>query len=346
MYYFCNDYGAGAHPAVLEAVNSINNSTFPGYGEDEICAEAATLIKKACACPGADVHFLIGGTGANFTAICAFLRPWEAVISPVTGHINGHEVGAVEATGHKIIPIPAGSDGKLSPRLLPPVLLEYSHLHMVKPRLVYISQATESGMVYTRAELEALSAFCKANDLLLFLDGARLGAALSSPACDVTLPDLARLTDAFYIGGTKNGAFMGEALVIVNPALQPDFFRVQKQRGGVLAKGFLLGAQFKALFTNDLYLSIGRHADELAARLQDGLKALGWPLMVDSPTNQIFPVVPNSLLPRLEELCFFNTWCPMDEDHTVIRFVTFFATKQEDVDGLLSALSKKPFRLL
>jgi threonine aldolase len=323
---------------VLAAISGVNDFTWPGYGEDELCARAADLIREMCRAPRADVQFLMGGTQANFTAICAFLRPWEGAVSPVSGHINGHDAGAVEATGHKIIPVKTAADGKLAPALIEPVLTEYAHAHMVKPRLVYISDATESGMVYTKAELTALSRFCRKNKLLLFLDGARLGCALSSEANDLTLPDLARLTDAFTIGGTKNGALFGEALVIRNPALQEEFSRAKKQRGAVLAKGWLLGVQFDALLRDDLYFTIARHADLMARRLQDGLSAMGWKLLVDSPTNQVFPIVSNELLPRLQALCRFETWSPYDESHTVIRFVTSFATKEEAVDGFLNEL--------
>ncbi len=340
MYNFRNDYGQGAADEVLAAVCAANDTCWPGYGEDECCGRAADLIRSKCRAPGADVQFMIGGTQTNFTALCAFLRPWEGIIAPVTGHINGHEAGAVEATGHKIIGVPAGTDGKLKPAQILPVLAEYEHIHMVKPRLVYISDSTESGMVYTKSELTALSRFCRRHKLLLFLDGARLGCALTSRQNDLTLPDLARLTDAFYIGGTKNGALMGEALVIVNPGLQADFFRLKKQRGAVLAKGWLLGVQFEALLRNDLYFTLARHANEMAERLQDGLRDMGWKLLVDSPTNQVFPVVENSLLPKLSELCVFETWCGYGATHTVIRFVTSFATKREAVDGLLGELKK------
>lgn len=340
MYQFRNDYGEGAHPQVLAAVSAVNNATWPGYGEDELCGRAADLIREKCRAPHADVQFFVGGTQTNFTAICAFLRPWEGAISPASGHINGHEAGAVEATGHKIIAIQTAADGKLTPALIAPALLEYAHLHMVKPRLVYISDATESGMVYTKAELTALSRFCRKNKLLLFLDGARLGCALSSDANDLTLPDLAKLTDAFYIGGTKNGALFGEALVICNPKLQEEFFCLKKQRGAVLAKGWLLGVQFDALLRDDLYFTIAKHADRMARRLQDGLLAMGWRLLVESPTNQVFPIVPNKLLPKLQEICRFEIWGPYDEVNTVIRFVTSFATKEEAVSGFLLELRK------
>ena len=337
-YLFRNDYSFGAHPKVLTALAETSMEGNTGYGEDGYCKRCADLIRGLCNCPQADVQFLIGGTQTNFTAIAAFLRPWEGVIAADSSHINGHEVGAVEATGHKILPVPTGPDGKITPEQIAPILERHKDPHLVKPRLVEIADATESGMVYTKAELTALSQFCREHDLLLFLDGARLGSALASPASDLTLPDLAELTDAFYIGGTKNGALMGEALVIANPALQPDFFRIKKRLGAVLAKGWLLGVQFEALLQDGLYFEMARHANAMAARLQTGLKALGWTLMVDSPTNQIFPVIPNTRKSALDQLCAYEDWCPGPTPDT--RFVTCFATTAEDVDGFLAAAAK------
>ena len=339
QYLFRNDYSFGAHPKVLSALAETNLEGNIGYGDDAYCDRAKDLIRDLCQCPQAEVQFLIGGTQTNFTAIAAFLRPWEGVISADSSHINGHEVGAVEATGHKILQIHTGPDGKIAPEQIAPILERHKDVHLVKPRLVEIADATESGMVYTKSELTALSEYCRANDLLLFLDGARLGTALASPANDLTLPDLARLTDAFYIGGTKNGALMGEALVITNPALQPDFFRIKKQLGAVLAKGWLLGVQFEALLKDGLYFEMARHANAMAARLQAGLKALGWTLWVDSPTNQVFAVVDDAVKARLDTLCAYEDWCSAEEPgRTVIRFVTCFATAPEDVDGFLAAL--------
>ena len=338
-YLFRNDYSFGAHPKVLAALAETNLEGNAGYGDDPYCGRAQDLIRDLCQCPQAKVEFLIGGTQTNFTAIAAFLRPWEGVIAAESSHINGHESGAVEATGHKILPLPTGPDGKLTPEQLLPLLERHKDVHLVKPRLVEIADATESGMVYTKAELTALSRLCRDNGLLLFLDGARLGSALASPASDLTLPDLARLTDAFTIGGAKNGALLGEALVITDPALQPDFFRIKKQRGAVLAKGWLLGAQFEALLKDGLYFEMARHANAMAARLQAGLKALGWTLWVDSPTNQVFAVVDAAAKARLDAICAYEEWCPAQAPgHTVIRLVTCFATAPEDVDGLLAAL--------
>lgn len=340
MYQFRNDYSVGCHPIVLEALSNANTEHVIGYGADKYCQECADLIRELCRAPKADVQFMMGGTQANLTAIAAFLRPWESVITPASGHINGHEAGAVEATGHKLIQVNTTANGKLTPSMLSPILEECKDEHLTQPRLVYTSDATEMGSVYTKAELTELSIFCHRHGLLLFLDGARLGCALASKANDLTLPDIAELTDAFYIGGTKNGAMFGEALVITAPELQKNFFRIKKQRGAVLAKGWLLGLQFKALLQDGLYFKIAKHAVEVAQYLQGGLKNLGIPMMVDSPTNQIFPIVPNSLLPQLDKLCTYEVWCKADEAHTVVRFVTSFATPLDSVEGFLKNLKE------
>lgn len=338
MLMFRNDYSYGAHPRVLEALCATNLEGNIGYGGDSYSGRAKELIRSLCQCPDAAVEFLVGGTQTNVTACAFLLKPWEAVISPASGHLNGHEAGAFEATGHKILTVEAGRDGKLRPELLPPLLERHRDPHMAKPALVYISNATECGTVYTRAELSALHDFCRANGLLLFVDGARLGAALTSAANDLTLPEFARLADAFYIGGTKNGALFGEALVISDPALAADFFRMKKRMGAVMEKGWLQGVQFLTLLKDGLYFDMARRANELAQRLQAGIRALGLPLMVESPTNQVFPIVENTLRLRLGRVCDFEDWEPYDADHTVIRFVTCFHTSQEDVDNLLEAL--------
>lgn len=338
MYNFRNDYSHGAHPDVMKAVEACNLEGIIGYGQDDYCKKAADKIRAACQAPDARVEFLIGGTQTNIVTISSVLRSWESVICAETAHINGHEGGAPEARGHKLIQLPVGADGKIRPEQIPPIMEKHTDEHLTKPRFVYISQATENGTVYTKAELAALSEVCRKYGLFLFADGARLGVALTSKACDVTLADMARYCDAFYIGGTKNGAMMGEALVLMDAEMQKDFFRLKKQMFAVLAKGWLLGVQFDALFTDDLYWKLGRHANEMAQRLQKGLQDLGWELMVESPTNQIFPIVHNSMLKKLEELCYFETWGPQDADHTIIRFVCNFATKEEDVEGLLAAL--------
>ena len=269
MYNFRNDYSESAHPDVLAAVCATAGAHVTGYGADEYCARCADLIREQCACPRADVQFMVGGTQANFTAVAAFLRPWEAVICARSGHLNGHEGGAVEAAGHKLLLARTGPDGKLTPAHVLPIVEEGGNDHVTLPRLVYVSDATETGGVYTKAELTALSECCRANGLYLFLDGARLAAAFGSGENDLTLPDLARLCDVFYIGGTKCGALLGEAVVIANPDLQRDFRYSIKQNGGMLAKGRLLGLQFDALFTDGLYQEISAHAIAMAEKLRE-----------------------------------------------------------------------------
>lgn len=338
MLQFRNDYSMGAHPKVLEALSATNLEGIIGYGADAYCERCAELIRVLCQARSAQVEFLVGGTQTNFTAIAAFLRPWEGVICAQSGHVNGHEGGAVEATGHKLFQVPAGPDGKVTAEAMEPVLEACQDAHMAKPGLVYISNATETGGVYTLAELERLSKYCKANGLLLFLDGARLGAALTVQGNDVTLADLARLCDAFYIGGTKNGALMGEALVIVNPMLQPEFFRIKKQRGAVLAKGWLLGVQFQALLENGLYWELAKQANAVAGALQKGLMDKGYRMANVTATNQIFPIVPAELLETLDRVCTYEVWGKNPDGTVTVRFVTSFASTQADAEGLLAAL--------
>jgi len=341
MYFFRNDYAEGCHPKVLEALAATNSEHVVGYGFDQYTQQAADLIRQLCEAPQADVQFLVGGTQTNYVTIAAFLRPWESIICTEAGHINTHEAGAVESTGHKLLQTKPTPDGKLLVEDILAHVKTCEDEHFTKPKLVYISDATETGGVYTKAELTAISQCCRENGLYLFLDGARLGCALVSQPNDLTLPDLARLTDAFYIGGTKNGAMMGEALVICNPELQEGFFRMKKRQGAVLAKGWLLGVQFKTLMENGLYFDLARNSVDLAQHLQAELKAMGIPMMVDSPTNQIFPVVPDTLLPVLDDLCAYEIWSKEDDTHTAIRLVTSFATKQEDADGFLKDLKAK-----
>ena len=337
MYSFRNDYSEGAHPAVLQALADTNLVQTCGYGLDERCSGAAARIRSLCQAPEADVHFLVGGTQTNLVVMDALLRPYEAVISAHTGHVNVHETGAIEATGHKVCTVPS-PDGKLTPELIAAVTAAHSSEHMVRPRLVYISDTTEVGTVYTKAELTALRRCCLEQDLLLYLDGARLGSALTSPANDLTLPDLAALTDAFYIGGTKNGALFGEALVMRVPC--PHFRWHMKQRGAVLAKGRLLGVQFQALLENGLYFDLASHANAMALRLRDGIAAQGYPFALPSPSNQQFPILPNAAAERLQEMGYaFEVDHPVDESHTCIRLVTSWATPPEAVDQFLKDLT-------
>ena len=337
MYSFRNDYSEGAHPVVLQALTDTNLEQTCGYGLDHHCVEAAALIRDLCAAPNADVHFLVGGTQTNLLTITSYLASYEAVIAAHTGHVNVHETGAIEATGHKVCTAYA-PDGKLTPALVESVVNAHSSEHMVAPKMVYISDNTEIGTVYNKAELVALRECCDKHGLLLFLDGARLGSAFTCPENDLTLPDLAALTDAFYIGGTKNGALFGEALVLNSP--NAHFRWHMKQRGAMLAKGRLLGVQFKALLTDNLYFDIAKHANDMAYRLRDGIAALGYAFPVPSPTNQQFPVLPNAVSAKLADMGYaFEAQDAVDADNTIIRFVTSWATPVEAVDQFLKDLA-------
>ena len=338
MYSFRNDYSEGAHPQVLQALADTNGVQTVGYGTDPYCQAAADTIRRLCAAPDAAVHFLVGGTQVNLVTIDAFLQSYEAVIAAQTGHVSTHETGAIEATGHKVCTVES-PDGKLTPSLIESVLAQHNGTeHMVLPRLVYISDTTEIGTLYTKTELTALRRCCDQHGLLLYLDGARLGSALTAPGNDLTLPDLAALTDGFTIGGTKNGALFGEALVLTHPL--PHFRWHMKQRGAVLAKGRLLGVQFQALLEDGLYFGLARHANDLAFRLRDGIAALGYPFPVSSPSNQQFPVLPNAAVARLQELGYeFEIDHPVDANHTCIRLVTSWATPDAAVEDFLRDLA-------
>ena len=340
MLQFRNDYSEGAHPKVLDALLSTNLQKTPGYGIDPFCAAAANTIRSLCGAPGAQVHFLVGGTQVNKVALGAFLRPYEAVIAPETAHIATHETGAIEQDGHEILTVPA-PDGKLTPAAIQPVLDIHNSEHMVLPRLVYLSNTTEVGTVYSRAELAAISQFCRANDLLLYCDGARLGSAMTVEGADTTFADYAALCDAFTIGGTKNGLLFGEALVVVNPSLQPHFRYAMKQQGAILAKGRLLGVQFAAILQDDLYCTLARHANAMAKRLRNGLQELGVPLAYPSPSNQVFPVLTREAAHALENICAFEVQHEVDETHRCIRLVTSWTTTAEEVDALLSHIKEE-----
>ena len=339
--WFASDYMEGAHPRLMARLNETNLEKSAGYGLDPYCESARDRIREACACPEADVRFLVGGTQTNATVIDALLRPGQAAVAADTGHINTHEAGAIEASGHKVAPLPH-TNGKITAaqvealcRECPP---DSECAHTVIPGLVYISQPTEYGTLYTLAELTALSETCRKNGLYLYVDGARLAYALCSPENDVSLADLARLTDAFYLGGTKCGALMGEAVVLPNPRLIPRFFTIIKLHGALLAKGRLLGVQFDELMKDGLYLEIGAQAVALAARLQAALKRAGYPLLCEAPTNQVFAVLPNERVRALAERVEFTVWEPCGEESTVVRFVTGWATREEDVDALCALL--------
>ncbi len=341
MIYFNNDYSEGCHPKVLDALIRTNMEQTLGYGEDAYCATAAAKIKALCDAPNAAVHFLVGGTQTNLTVIDAALRPHQGALCPVGGHINVHETGAVEATGHKVLTVPS-SDGKITAAQVEQVVLSHradsSFEHMVQPKLVYISNPSEYGTLYSLAELEALSETCHDLGLYLFLDGARLGYGLMAQDYDVTMADIARLCDVFYIGGTKVGALFGEAVVIVNPALKEDFRYLIKQHGGMLAKGRLLGVQFDALMTDDLYFRISAHAVHLADQIRQTLAELDIPHLVPGITNQIFPIFPDSVLDELAKDFCFTEMERVSPTHRAIRFCTSWATTQENVDKLCDCL--------
>lgn len=337
MISFKNDYSEGALPEILEALVQSNLESTVGYGMDEYCARAAEKIKKRINRPDAEVHFLVGGTQANQTCISAFLRSYEAVIGVKTAHINVHETGAIEATGHKVIAV-EGADGKVTPQDIRAAVAYHEDEHMVKPRMVYISDSTEIGTIYYKKELEELSACCKELGLYLYLDGARLGSALTAEGNDLTLEDIACLTDAFYIGGTKNGALFGEAVVLINPALQKEFRYSIKQHGGMLAKGRLLGIQFDRLFTDDLFFQAAAHANRMAMKLKQGLTEAGVPFLADSVTNQQFLIFTENQTVDLNREFLFERFGKTPEGNNVLRFCTSWATKEENVEHLINTV--------
>ena len=318
MLLFHNDYNELCHPAVLEKMQAVQSMQLAGYGEDEISGHVADLIRQCCNAPSAAVHFLSGGTQTNLTVIAAALRPHQAVIAAESGHINVHETGSIEATGHKVIPL-SSADGKITADQILETVTEHwndsSHEHLAQPKLVYISHPTELGTTYTHAELQAIHDACLEKGLFLFVDGARLGYALAAADNDISLEDLAKLTDAFYIGGTKVGAMFGEAVVISNPYIAEDFRYIIKQRGGMLAKGWALGLQFEALFENDLYTKIGAHANALADQVRAALEEAGYPLAVPGSTNQIFAVIPNNVLEEIGKEFSYSYWGKADPEH-------------------------------
>ncbi len=339
MYKFRNDYSEGAHPSIIEEMIKTNLDQTVGYGEDNYCEQARRLIKSHIQDSTSDVHFFVGGTQANLTTISAFLRPHEGVIAADTGHIQLHEAGAIEATGHAIINV-AHQMGKIEPWQIEKVLENHLSPHMTKAKMVYISNATEYGTIYSKAELQALSKTCKALNLLLYVDGARLGVALTANNNDLSMQDIAKYADAFYIGGTKNGAVFGEALVITNSALQEDFKYYMKQRGALLAKGRFLGIQFIKLFENNLFYDLAIHANQMATRIDETLTACGFETFVPTETNQLFPILSHAEFETLSQQFDFEMWEPYDDLHYVTRFVTSWATTEESVKCFTSALAK------
>jgi len=325
------------HPKLLEALSAVGKKQFEGYGLDEHCIAASMIICKKIKAPYADVHFISGGTHANLVLISSALRPHEAVIASKSGHIFVHEAGAVEATGHKIC-AREGYNGKLSVADIESVLAEHpGDEHMVKPKLVYISLSTECGTVYTKAELAAITLYCRNNGLYLYIDGARLGAALNSPACDLKYSDVADMSDAFFIGGTKNGALFGEAIVICNEKLKEDFRYLLKQRGGLLAKGAAIGVQFEALLKDGLYDELASHAYAMAMKMADGIRALGYGFLSPPETNLMLPIFPTEIVKRMHQLYDFYDWRDMG-DMTAVRIVNSWATPESMVDEFLADL--------
>ncbi len=341
MILFQSDYTEGACPQVMSRLLETNMEQTPGYGEDVHCENARRLIRKACGEEELSVHFLVGGTQTNMTVIGAALRPYQGVLAADSGHIHVHETGAVESLGYKILALPA-TEGKISAGQIAKVCIAHkqdaSFEHMVQPKMVYISQPTEWGTLYTKQELEEIRKVCQKHHLYLFVDGARLGYGLAAKGNDVDLKTLAKLADVFYIGGTKVGALFGEAVVIRNQELKPDFRYMIKQKGGMLAKGRLLGIQFETLFEDGLYFEISRHAIELADKLREAFGKKGYSFFVENTTNQLFVVMEDSKIEELRKDFGFSYQQRVDENHSVVRFCTSWATKEENIEALIKAL--------
>ena len=339
-----NDYSEGAHPQILKQLTEINLEQNSGYCCDRYCKSAAEKIKQACACPDAEVFFLVGGTQANQVVIDTMLAPYEGVVSAQTGHVNSHEAGAIEFTGHKVLEIPQ-HEGKIFASELKEFAAHFwqdgNHEHMVFPGMVYISHPTEYGTLYSKKELEEIAQVCHEYKMPLYLDGARLAYGLAAPGTDINLPDIAQLCDVFYIGGTKCGAFFGEAVVFTKHNMPQYFVTRVKQHGALLAKGHILGIQFDTLFTDGLYFTLGAHAIRLAQVLRNGFIDAGFKLYIDSPTNQQFVELPDTILQKLTERgIVYRFWEKNAPDKTVVRFVTSWATKEENVEKLVSVVKE------
>lgn len=343
MIYFNSDYTAGAHPKVLERLVDTNLEHTVGYGNDQYTAHAKALIREEIDCADAEIMFLVGGTQTNATAIDGILARHEGVLAAESGHIAVHESGAIEASGHKVLTLPHYA-GKVRAEDVEHFIAEFyadeTYPHMVAPGMLYISQPTEYGTVYSLKELKALSYTCHKHNIPLYIDGARMGYALASEGADFTLRDIARLADVFYIGGTKLGTLFGEALVITNPTLLKNLFPLVKQHGALLAKGRLLGVQFEAMFSDGLYYTIGRHAVEQALRIREAFRARDYEVVIESPTNQQFFRLPNEVIDSLREEASFDYWGARGETHSIVRFVTSWSTTAEDVDRLIELLYK------
>ncbi len=335
MYNFKNDYAEGAHPSILERLSQTNLVQQAGYGEDEYSLLAKEILKEKLGNKWAAIHFVSGGTQANLLVISSLLRPHEAVISAASGHIFTNEAGAIESVGHKVIAVPT-KDGKLTSADIEKTLQAYQlKPHVVKPRLVYISNTTEVGTVYSKTELQDLYTQCKANDLLLFLDGARLGHALMAPGSDLLLEDVSRFTDVFYLGATKNGGLLGEAIIFNHSAVSQEFEFVMKQKGALLAKGRLLGIQFLSLFEGDLYMELAQHANLMAAKIAKAIQDEGHQFLSAPQSNQLFPILPMPLIQKLLEKYQFYIWQQVDETQAVVRLITSWATPETIVDDLI-----------
>lgn len=341
MLSFESDYTEGAHEKILQRLIETNMEHCTGYGADIYCQQARKKIQKACGCSQADVHFLVGGTQTNQVVIDAVLNSYEGVIAASTGHVSIHEAGAIEFTGHKVLEL-QGEDGKIDAKTLKRYIIDFyqdeNHEHMVFPGMVYISHPTEYGTLYKKKELEELAQVCGEFHIPLYLDGARLVYGLMSQESDVTLKDIAQLCDVFYIGGTKAGALCGEAVVFTKKNTPKHFMTTVKQHGALLAKGRLLGIQFDTLFTDELYLELGRHAIAMANLLKRALRDKGYKFYVESFTNQQFVVLKNETMADLKRMAAFSFWEKADEEHTVVRFATSWATKEEDVKSLIALL--------
>lgn len=338
QYSFLDDYSEGTHLRILEALTKTNLQQETGYGLDTFCIEAANILRAKLENPEADIHFVSGGTQANLIAFSAMLRPYESVIAPTTGHIAVHEAGAIEATGHRINAIPS-HNGMVIAEEVQNVVDAHTDEHMVKPRAVFLSQSTEMGTIYKKAALYEIKNVCKKNNLYLYIDGARLGSALASDEADFTLPELSDVADMFYIGGTKNGALFGEAIVINNPILKENFRYHLKQRGALLAKSRAIGIQFMELFKDDLFLELAMHANAMARKLSDGIRQQGFGFLNESQTNQVFPILPHSIIQQLQQSYAFYVWKIHDADRVAIRLVTSWATKESAIDAFLNDLT-------
>lgn len=333
MFSFANDYSEGAHPKILEAMLTNNLQQNPGYGLDIHCEHAKELIRKEIGKEDIQIHFIPGGTQTNLLAISSVLRPHQCVIAADTGHINVHETGAIEATGHKVVTVPH-AEGKITPDQIENVIKNHKDEHMVQPKMVYLSNTTELGTLYKKDELSALSRICKQYGLFLFLDGARLASALTSKENDVELKDIAELTDLFYIGGTKNGALLGEALVLCNPILFEDFRFLIKTRGAMMAKGFVMGIQFETLFEDGLYYELGEHANKMAERIKKAFQKKNISFYQPPCTNQLFPILTEAEKNKMEEQFVFQIERKLPNGNYAVRFVTSWATTPESVQQL------------